>query len=240
MDKDQISRGDLVSYLNALRDSVLHASTLFFQINSIIEWSKKDIKDEADINGQFFEYVFYTFHRVLVLECYKLLWHKEYMNLTQFLNFLSKNYDIVKPFRNEALVAKDVYINEIREQKRQLRELKPVIDNIRELRNNLYAHSDETYYHDHGKLGTDFPVSWNDINHVLDVLKSIVKSQYGFIKQADVDLEQIYSSQNVTLYLKRSLGFQRFWKNKNLNNLKKFAFLKEDYDPDDIYLQGEH
>ena len=234
--KKQFTREDILAYLNGLKNSVLHTSTILHQINLILDWQKKDYRDEAQTEGLFFSYVFMCFHRVIVLELYKLLWNQEFMNLNQFLNELGKNYNIIKPLSFDNPVPSNTYLNSIKKHKKQLKDISHITNNIRELRNNLYAHSDQTYYNDHEKLGQDFPVNWNDLNTALEVIREIVREHYGYIFQSDLDMSKIHSTNNVTLYLKRSLGFERFWKNKNLNHLKKVEFLKETYNPDDIYL----
>ncbi|MBO6622402.1 MAG: hypothetical protein JJ892_11950 [Balneola sp.] len=230
---------EIVNHLKELRNSVLYTVTLLHQMDLIIKWqSEKDPTDEAGIRGQFFGMVSVCFYRVIVLECYKLIWDTEHQNLYEFLNQLSKFYDQASPSDGDGnIIDRDEYVQLIRDQKKELNQFKGVKNNIQELRNNLIAHSDSTYYLDKNKVGKDFPVTWKDLNDLLDVIKNIVRRQYSLISDADVDMSRIHAGTNARQYLERLRAMERFWKNDNLNNVRKIAFFSDEYDPKDIFMK---
>ncbi|MCG2587781.1 hypothetical protein [Rhodohalobacter sulfatireducens] len=233
-----MDREEIIAHLKELRDSVLYTGTLLHQMNLLIEWEENDPDDEAGIRGQFFGMISVCFYRVIVLECYKLIWDTEHQNLYQFLNQLSRYYDEIKPEDGDGRkVEKKEYVNLIRMQKKSLSKFDDVKDNIQKLRNNLIAHSDKDYYLNKYQVSRDFPVSWAEINELLDLIKLIIRKHYSLLTNADIDMSRIHSSQNARLYLTRLRAMERFWKNKNINKIRKSAFFSEDYNPDDVFMK---
>lgn len=195
-----------------------------------------DPDDEAGIRGQFFGMVSVCFYRVIVLECYKLVWNTEHQNMFQFLNQLSQYYEKIEPEDGKGnKIEKSDYVDLIREQKKEIRQFNGVKDNLQNLRNNLIAHSKEDYFLDKNKVSKDFPVSWTDLNELLDLIKSIVRTHYSLITDSDIDMSRIHSAQNSRMYLTRLRAMERFWKNDNIQNIRKTSFFSDDYDPDDIF-----
>lgn len=233
-----MDKKEIIAHLEEMRDSVLYTVTLLHQINLLNEWEQNDPDDEAGIRGQFFGMVSVCFYRVIVLECYKLIWDTEHQNLYQFLNQLSRYYVEIKPEDGDGnKIEKSEYINLIRSQKKALSKFETVKDNIQNLRNNLIAHSDKEYYLNKHQVSREFPVSWSDINNLLDLIKSIIRKHYSLLTDADIDMSRIHSSRNAKIYLTRLRAMERFWKNDNINNIRKYAFFSDEYNPNDIFMK---
>lgn len=230
----------LKHFMDRLKNSVLHANTIMHQIDLYNDFKIKDPKNEADIQGLFFGYVRFCFWRVLVLEVYKLVWPNEEMNLRKFLDEFYKNYAEVDPRKyNDEIVTIDEYKQVVKSHSKALKSIEDVQNKIQILRNGIIAHAYEDTFFEQDELLIQNEVSFEELKEVLLLVTEIVKYHYALLTNSDMDLNKIHSPHNIDLYLKRSLGFQRFWKNKQLNRqrMKKYLFLSpgSEYDEDDIF-----
>jgi hypothetical protein len=240
---------ELKDYLKRLVHNFIYLKSLLHQINLFIEWRKNNEEEEVKAGAHFYSLVLYSFKRVIVLETYKLLSEREIEDRTliDWLNKAKIHFSSLKPSRfgrpspGEPLqyipLKKREYVELVDIHLNNVNEFKDLICNLHNLRDKNFAHSDKQYFDNPDKIDLDFPVSWDELNELFDCVTNILREHYSLIFNSDMDMH-LHSAYDISTVLRSSRAFERFWKNKKLNELriKKYVFKREDYNPDDIFL----
>lgn len=115
--------------------------------------------------------------------------HKDSTNIEHYLNFIESNASIFR-------VSEDTINESVRQDRQLLAELRPIIENVRGLRNNYYSHLSRSAVPNPSEVFKKFPVRPLDIEQLFKKVGEILnrnsgyfddsESQIGFVGEDDV------------------------------------------------------
>jgi len=118
----------------------------------------------------------------------------------------------------------------IDEHKNRLGAEQNVIDRIKAHRNKAIAHFDSAYFNDLKALDKRYPLTYADINRLMDVVSDILRKHHSCLFNADPRVE-ILSTENTNKVLSYARAFQRARKDRALirKGFMPVAYMQDEY-----------
>lgn len=106
-------------------------------------------------------------------------------SINKFINFIEGNHK--KIFLNDPITKKklgrtsDIDGSTVIKHREKLTEVEPIINNLITWRDKAYAHNDKKYFKDREALGRDFPITYKEIEDLIELAAEILNTyQVGF------------------------------------------------------------
>jgi len=237
---------EIQEYLNRLILNFIYVRSLNKQITLFLNWLKTNGDDGIKGCSHFFSLFFYSSKRTLCIDTYKLVSKREKRGIFDLLNKAKSSYNSLAPSEyigwseelqsERRFLKKKEYIELIDTHVEELNSHETIIETLTNLRDGGFAHSDIKYFRNPKQLEIDYPLNWAEIESLYNTLAKILKKHHSLINHSDMSMELVAGS-DIDTILNRSRGFERFWQNKELKRLsiKKYVFLRDDYDENDIF-----
>ncbi|MCH8491127.1 MAG: hypothetical protein LAT81_14530 [Oceanicaulis sp.] len=239
---------ELQDYLFRLIVNFIYVRSLLKQITLFLDWLKTN--GEMGIKGcsHFFSLFFYTSKRTLCLDTYKLISFREKRSIYDWLVKAKESHSSLLPSEyvgwsddlksDRKVLSKKEYVELIDSQIEELNSHEIIAETLTALRDGGFAHAEKKYFSNPRQLEIDYPLNWIEIEALYTTIEKILRKHHSLILNSDMSMELVTGS-DIDTVLKRSRGFDRFWKNKEINkmNLKKYVFLQDEYHEEDIYLK---
>lgn len=239
---------ELKEYLSRLVYNFIYLRSLYKQISLYLDWRKSKGGEGIQHSSHFFNLFFYSAKRTLCLDTYKLVSSREKRGIYDWLSKAEEHFKSLSPSiyvgwseerqSERKTLNKEEYQEIIHQQIDELNQHQKVIDNITAMRDKGFAHTESKYFKNPDLLERDYPIDWELLENLFSTISKVLRKHYSLINNSDMSMELV-SGSDIDTILHRSRGFERFWRNKNLNELglKKYVFLRDDYDEDNIYLK---
>ena len=238
----------LKEYLERLVYNFIYLRSLYKQISLFLEWLESNGDDGIKHSSHFFSLFFYSAKRTVCLDTYKLVSIREKISIFDWLNKAQEHFSSLDPSEyvgwsderqsERKSLTEEEYHKIIHDHIDELNEHEEIIKNLTSIRDKGFTHTEKKYFKKPELLERDYPIDWNLLENLFSTISKILRKHYSLINNSDMSMELV-SGSDIDTILNRSRGFERFWRNKNLNELglKKFVFLRDDYDEDNIYLK---
>lgn len=239
---------EIQEYLDRLIRDFIYLKSLYRQIVLFLDWLKTNGDEGIKHSSHFFYLFFYSSKRTVSLNTYKLVSNREKRGINDWLTKARENYKALLPSvyigwsdelqSERKVISEKEYREIIDEHFSMLAEHEKIINNLTALRDKGFAHSDKKYFSDPSLLEKDYPINWIELESLYKTIAVVLRKHHSFINHSDISMELVTGS-DIDTILNRSRGFERFWRNKELNKLliKKYVFLRDEYDEEDIYLK---
>lgn len=225
---------ELRAYLEILFHRFLHTKSLYQELNRFYEWKKPQRFAAYSLGAYSFELAEYSLLRIVLVEMSALLSTNEKRSLVDWLKKAREHAASLDPTcynpgysRGDRLpVEVDEYRALIDEHQNHLDAEHDVIDRVKVRRDKAIAHFDSDYFKNPKDLDIDFPLTYADINHLMDVVSDILRKHYSCLFNADPRME-ILSIDNIDKVLNYARAFQRVRKDRALikKGFKPVAYL---------------
>ena len=203
MEKNEL-KNEIEQYINNLR-----IATEAFELNKGIKKLVKDYQAEINSIGSFNKVTLISLQTTFIMETCKLVDIRENKNIFKLLNICESNYSI---FPEESIIEVPIengeietFINKInvREDiiniKNELNKFNNIIEHLKGLRDQYYAHCDKEFFFESEKVFQKYHISYEDISELLNLLlKSLNKilidlcnESYMFIHKGTDEFEKI-------------------------------------------------
>ena len=241
-------RKELQEYLERLIQDFIYLKSLYKQISLFLDWLKINGEEGIKHSSHFFYLFFYSSKRTVCLNTYKFVSTREKRGIYDWLDKAKGNYKALSPSVYEGwseelqserrIISENDFHEVITTHISLLNEHEKIIENITALRDKGFAHSDKKYFKNPSLLENDYPINWDELESLYNTIALILRKHHSLINHSDMSTELVTGS-DIDTILNRSRGFERFWRNKELNKLsiKKYIFLRDDYDEEDIFLK---
>lgn len=238
---------ELKEYLGRLVQNFIYLKSLYKQISLYLDWRKSKGLEGIEHSSHFFNLFFYSAKRTLCLDTYKLISTRESRGILDWLNKAEIHFNSLNPSiyvgwsekrkSERRSLTKKEYQEIIHQQIDELNHHQEVIDNITAMRDKGFTHTEPKYFNNPDLLEHDYPINWELLENLFLTISQVLRKHYSLINNSDMSMELVTGS-DIDTIINRSRGFERIWRNKKLNELglKKYVFLRDDYDEDNIYL----
>lgn len=187
-----LSKDDFSNLLKQFFSRITYVTDCF-DIYKHLKDLKKNYLNQLNYAPAFFSIISISLVNTFIIELYKLYDHKSLTSIQNLINqsqeyksFFMKEHKIgyLDEDTNECKDLSSIQIdidNELRNCRKLLKNNAKRIDNLRNQRNKFFAHLDENYKNNTKKLVDDFPVTFKDIEILLQTANEICnKITYAF------------------------------------------------------------
>lgn len=230
----------LREYLDTLIHRFLNTKALYQELRRIDAWKTPKGFEAYNLGTYFFELTEYSLLRIVLVEMSILLSKGEERSLIDWLMKAREHAASLGPTRyNPSSGGERQSINEkeyrilIDSHKSRLDAQQNVIDRIKAHRDKAIAHFDSAYFNNPKALNKHYPLTYSDIDRVMDVVSGILRKHYSCLSKADLRME-ILSTRNVDLLLNYARAFQRARKDRALikKGFKPVNYMRDEYEGD--------
>lgn len=234
----------LEKYLKTLAMNLHFMKGVLKQAVKFDSWVKLNGSEDIKIGRFYFDITIHSFMRLLIFETCKILSESEKRSLHHWLlcakdNVESLNPTIYETESGEIEVPIEKYKSLIDGHLAIIEDLKPQLKVFKRYRDKVFGHADEEYFLNNEKLFSEYPITWQDFEKILNLLNEIITKHYSLLLNSSIDLE-LHSATDIEPVLNHLRGFKRVWHNKKIVELgiRPGSFLANDYDPNDILIKS--
>ena len=228
----QKPKTQLRTYLNTLFHRFLNTKSLYQELMRIHEWKTPKRYEAYNLGAYLFELAEYSLLRIVLVEMSALLSEKEERSLIDWLKKAREHAASLGPTRynpgpfgsERQPIKEEEYRALIDEHKNRLAAEQNVIDRIKVRRDKVIAHLDHSYFNNPKGVDKRYPLTYDDINRLMDVVSEILRKHYSCLFNTDPRVEIL--SMNTDKVLRYARAFQRVRKDRAL--IRK-GFMPIDY-----------
>lgn len=226
---------ELRDYLKILIHRLLYIKGINKQLKLIKEWETPERIVALEIGSYFYKLVSFSFNRTLLIELCLLFDGREEKSIVDWLNKALEHSKSIGPTiynsekgQREVLNVK-AYCTIIEKQQELINSKKNIIDNIKGRRDTSLTHSDAKYFNNPEDTYTKYPLSNDDIESVIEDATEILRMQYVYLFESDLDI-QVHAISNVDTVFWHSRAFKRVWFDKRAKSLYPYLYKLDDYE----------
>ncbi|MXX13019.1 MAG: hypothetical protein F4Z86_06160 [Gemmatimonadetes bacterium] len=227
---------ELRIYLNKLIYRYRNIKSLDQQLKSIYEWNTPARYEALNLGAHFFWIVDYSLSRIIFLELSMFLSEKEDRSLCDWLNKAKEHVVSINPTRFNKIereyepIKPEKYRRIIDCQIAQLQARQNIIDRIKTHRDKAIVHLDREYFYDSQILDTNYPLSADDIDDLIEVVSCILRKHYSCLFQASMSME-VGSVQNIDTVLQYARAWMRARRDSDLieKGFKPVEYERDEY-----------
>jgi len=229
----------LRTYLKTLFQRFLNTKSLYQELMRIYGWKPPGRFEAYSLGVNSFELVEYSLLRTVLVEISALLSEKEARSLKDWLKKASEHaasleatcYNPGYSGGGRQPIKEEEYRALIDEHEDRLDAQQKVVDQIKAWRDKAIAHFDSAYFNNPQALDKRYPLTYSDINCLMDVVSEILRKHYSCLFNADPRME-ILSTRNVDSVLNYARAFQRARKDRALikKGFKPVAYTQDEYE----------
>ncbi len=226
---------ELREYLRKLIQRLLYIKGINKQLQLLKEWVTPNRVEALEIGSYFFRLMSFSFNRTLLIELCLLLDDREEKCIVDWLKKAKEHAKVIEPtfYKSESgireiLTAVD-YQKIIDEQQKLLHSKKDIIENIRGRRDTSLAHSDAKYFDNPEDTYIKFPLTNEDIEDLLKIVTEILRMQYVYLFESDLDI-QVHALSNIDTVLEHIRAFNRLWRDKRAKFLYPYLYKLDNFE----------
>lgn len=225
---------ELRDYLKILIHRLLYIKGINKQLKLIKEWETPNRIVALEIGSYFFKLIGFSFNRTLLIELCLLLDGREDKSIIDWLNKALEHAKSLEPsiYNSEKgqweISNVNSYQKIIGEQQELINSKKIIINNIKGRRDATLVHSDAKYFNNPEDTYTKFPLTNNDIESVIETATKILRMQYLYLFNSDLDI-QVHATSNIDTILGYTRAFRRVWEDKRALALYPVLYKLDDY-----------
>lgn len=204
----------------------------------IYEWKTPKRFEAYSLGAYSFELAEYSLLRIVLVEMSALLSEKEDRSLVDWLKKAREHAASLGPTRynpdhpggERQPIKEEAYRALIDEHKNRLGAEQNVIERIKARRNKAITHFDSKYFYNPEALDKRYPLTYADINRLMDVVSEILRKHHSCLFNADPRVE-ILSMENTDKVLNYARAFQRARKDRALikKGFMPVAYMQDEY-----------
>jgi hypothetical protein len=227
----------LRQYLKTLIHRFLNTRSVYQELKHIHGWRSPERFEAYNLGAHFFEITEYSLLRVVLIEVSMLLSENEERSIIDWLNKAREHARALGPTRyspnsvggERQPISEKQYRTLIDSHKERFDFQKQVIDRIKARRDKAIAHLDSTYFNIPQAIDDDYPLTYSDIDSLIDEMSEVLRKHYSCLFKADLRME-IVSTRNVNLVLNYARAFQWARKDRVLikNGFNPITYLREE------------
>lgn len=231
----------LREYLDTLIHRFLNTKSLYQELKRIYGWKTPKRFEAYNLGTDFFELAEYSVLRIVLVEMSMLLSKNEERSLIDWLEKAKEHSASLGPTRynpsysggERQPINEKEYRALIDSHKNRLDAQQNVIDRIKARRDKAIAHFDSAYFNDLKALDEQYPLTYSDIDRLMDVVSDILRKQYSCLFKTDLGME-ISSVRNVDKVLTYARAFQRARRDRALikKGFKPIDYMRDEYEVD--------
>ena len=232
------AKTQLREYLDTLIHRFLNTKSLYQELKRIYGWKTPKRFEAYNLGTYFFELAEYSLLRIILVEMSMLLSKNEERSLIDWLKKAREHAASLGPTRynpssggERQPIKEKEYRALIDRHKNRLDAQQNVIDRIKARRDKAIAHLDSAYFNNLKALDKHYPLTYSDIDRLMDVVSDILRKHHSCLFKADLRME-ILSTRNVDLVLNYARAFQRARKDRALikKGFKPVAYMRDEYE----------
>lgn len=231
----QNPKSELRKYLNVLINRLLYIKGLDYQLKLLKEWETPKRMIALETGAYFFKLVSFSFNRTILIELCMLLDDREKKGIVDWL-FKAKQFaKSLEPTKYNSDTGKReimktaFYRNIVTNQQKLISSKKNIIDRVKGRRDKALAHSDARYFNEPDDLYEKFPLSNVEIDDLIVTLTEILRMQYVYLFESNLDIK-VYATSNVDTILLYTRAFKRVWFDKRAKSLYPYMYKLDDYE----------
>ncbi|MBK7103700.1 MAG: hypothetical protein IPH62_00235 [Ignavibacteriae bacterium] len=226
---------ELREYLKKLIHRLLFIKGLNYQLELLKEWETPNRMIALETGAYFFKLVSFSFNRTILIELCMLLDDRENKCLLDWLSKAKENSKVIEPTiynsdtNKREIIKSEEYQKIVTEQSEIINSKKDIIERIKGRRDKALAHSDAKYFNDPNDLYIKFPLSNEEINDLLITITEILRIQYVYLFESDLEIK-VYATSNIDTVLLNTRAFKRVWSDKRAKLLYPYLYKLDDYE----------
>jgi hypothetical protein len=180
-------------YRQQLREEAVRLAC-YVRVYRRLHERRQDRLAEMNLAPAFFQTVTDALFSAIVLWVDKLCDERSERGLHNFLTFVEHHQDILSidalkrrrsyPDGHWMLNREKIDLRAIQEDRERIRTFAP-LQSFRLRRDKFHAHFDKEYFFDRGRLGDDAPLSWNDLEETVALMKDVL-DRYSTAYDGDI------------------------------------------------------
>ena len=230
---------ELTRYLKILIQRFLNTKSLYKELKRIHGWRTPARIEAYNLGAYSFELAEYSLFRIVLVEISALLSEKEERSLVDWLKKAREHARSLEPTRylpsdrggERQPINEKTYRALIGKQEDRLAAHRDVIGRIKAWRDKAIAHLDSVYFNSPKALDEDYPLTYPDIDRIMDEVSEILRKHHSCLFGADLRME-ILSTRNVDSVLNYARAFQRVRKDRVLikKGFRPVTYLGDEYE----------
>ena len=231
----QNPKSELRKYLDRLIHRLLYIKGLNYQLKLLREWETPKRMVAIETGAYFFKLVSFSFNRTILIELCMLLDDREKKGIFDWLSKAKQFAKALEPTKYNSdtdkreIMKTEFYRNIVTNQQKLISSKKNIIDRVKTRRDKVLTHSDAKYFNKPDDLYEKFPLSSVEIDDLIDTMTEILRKQYVYLFESDLDIK-VYATSNVDTILLHIRAFKRVWFDKRAKSLYPFMYKLDDYE----------